>query len=877
MNEKIEEEEEIGPLDFENELLEEEDLVEDLDPDHPLFKKLQEDLKKQLTSLQDNLDVEIKDKSTLKAKLTNEREQVGVELYSFQQQLAKLQANLTQTNEKRTTLESARLEQEKQLEQEKESYKQLQQDLIQKTKDYEKQRTELDKLNEVVQRLEQHNQEIINQVQVTKRETYKSEQSTNETEVSKQDQDLYINRLTQQLNDITSQLSDIEAQIEAQRNETTTAREALLQASLEMEKINFERNRLIQDWNSALTGVKKRNETLSQVEAAYVKQEEEIHTLQNEEKGLKLQIQEQQELQERNTSLINKVQNRVKYLDNKIFEVETEREKLQEQLQQFYKLCEEKEQEISRLIIERNNSKAQFKSSLKGTNEISNQIHEIEDKIIKHLTDQSNLKKDAVSTQRIIEQTREKINEKDKELNNIRNEIVRMKIDKINILTQAEKLERGLNEIVEELRQKDNLINQYEIQRRRNNNEIEKKQNEVDKLNRKYESLKDIQNGEEHGPLERKIRQIQNRIIQSDKIVQENQAEWIKKQNELVQLERTCENIEKENKTIQANIAVLTRKRDRIKNQLQSTEKEINKYQIQIDKYQREISRLGEQLSNSNSNNNNLLETNINFEADILESLQKKEMEAIKLESQIEQIVNVREDLADDLMETEKSILMLEKKIELANEMKEALDPNYGSSELNSMKKEISRMELRLKQIKKQQQVIIQEMEYALKRRETIANRGNIKKRVNKDKIVNEKSEINELRKEVKKINNETKKHEMNIMSGVELQKELTNEIEQLTQVIKDLQCQYTEIQEDLNDLQKSKYLSQTKLERLQAKNRLFQIQKVNLKSDEAFNGQYDNLKKQEDHIKLLIDTLEYDFPHLAKKLQLIKDKMFVV
>ena len=85
------------------------------------------------------------------------------------------------------------------------------------------------------------------------------------------------------------------------------------------------------------------------------------------------------------------------------------------------------------------------------------------------------------------------------------------------------------------------------------------------------------------------------------------------------------------------------------------------------------MSRLGEKLSSSVSNENDLVEGNINFEAEILESLQKKEAEAAKAETQIEQIANARESLADDLMETERSIMMLEKKLELAKEMREAL------------------------------------------------------------------------------------------------------------------------------------------------------------------------------------------------------------
>ena len=139
----------------------------------------------------------------------------------------------------------------------------------------------------------------------------------------------------------------------------------------------------------------------------------------------------------------------------------------------------------------------------------------------------------------------------------------------------------GLNEILEELKQKDALISQYESQVRKNNVDIEKRQGEVDKLNRLYESLKNEQNGEELGPLERTIRDLQKKITECDETVAESQGNWLKKQTELVQLSKACEELEKQNNSIQAHLAVLTRKRDRIDNQLKATEKEIARYQEQ--------------------------------------------------------------------------------------------------------------------------------------------------------------------------------------------------------------------------------------------------------------------------------------------------------
>ena len=869
------EEEDVGPLPFEDEIEEDEDDengltgINGMTADHPLFKKLNDDIKRQLNQQSDDLDVQIRDKQALLSRLTNDREQVGVELYAIQQQLAKLHQRLTDANAAREAAEAERLEHEKALVEERAYLKQTQDELSERTKEYEKQRSDLDKLNETVLLLERESSKVADEKQVAQRKAYKSEQSATQTEVSKQEQDFYIDRLTQQVQEVTSQLSVLDAQILAQRAESKTARDALLQATLEMEKVSFE--------NSALLAVKKRSITLQEIEQATAKQDEEIRSLINEEQGLKTQIQKQQEETEKNTLMLNKITSRIQYLDGKINEATEERQSLQRQLDDLIKMVQEKEVTVSRLLVERNNARIEFNNCTKGTNEISNQIREIEDTIIKQVTEQSNLKRETVAAQHKVESIRDQITQKDRELANLQNEVVRLKIDKLNIGAQTDKLKVGLNEILEELKQKDALISQYESQVRKNNVDIEKRQGEVDKLNRLYESLKNEQNGEELGPLERTIRDLQKKITECDETVAESQGNWLKKQTELVQLSKACEELEKQNNSIQAHLAVLTRKRDRIDNQLKATEKEIERYQVQIRLHQREMSKLGEKLNVSNENETNLAEGNINMEADILNNLQKKEEEAAKCETQIEELASQRENLAEDLMETEKMIMQWEKKLQLAKEMREALDPNFGAAELKSMKKDIARMELRLKQIKKQQQVIIQEMEYALNRRETIATKGQVKGRMNKDRTQVEMTKgIKGLQSEIKKLQSEAARYDVSMRENIESQKDLSAEIEQFAHMERETKQNVQETEKQLHEEEKQKIVNQSKLEKLQAKQRLFASKgaKNILKSPDNFEQAYGNLKNQETQLQSLMDMISNEFPHLSENIQYIKDRV---
>jgi chromosome segregation ATPase len=272
---------------------------------------------------------------------------------------------------------------------------------------------------------------------------------------------------------------------------------------------------------------------------------------------------------------------------------------------------------------------------------------------------------------------------------------------------------------------------------------------------------------------------------------------------------------------------------------------------------------------------NVLVEGNVNYEAEILENLRKKEEEAVAMETQIEDMAHKREKLAEELMETEKQIMLWEKKLQLAREMKEALDPNYGSSELKTMKKEVARMELRLKQIFKQQQVIVQEMEFALRRRETIANQGKVQQRLNKDRTRADVAKgITELKREVKRLHAEIERCDSRMKENIEAQRELGTEIEKFQHIARETKNRKAEIEAQLRAEEKAKVTAQGKLEKLQGKNRLFSAQKTILKSVEAFDATYANVRNQETQLSGLVDALTADFPYLADSLQLIKDRV---
>lgn len=96
------------------------------------------------------------------------------------------------------------------------------------------------------------------------------------------------------------------------------------------------------------------------------------------------------------------------------------------------------------------------------------------------------------------------------------------------------------------------------------------------------------------------------------------------------------------------------------------------------------------------------------------------EHEATKLEYNIDIIHEEKAELMNEIIECERQILLWERKYQLEKEMQQALDPNVGQSEIEELKKQLHRMELRYNSLLKEQSKILAQAERAIDKRETI-------------------------------------------------------------------------------------------------------------------------------------------------------------
>ncbi len=79
---------------------------------------------------------------------------------------------------------------------------------------------------------------------------------------------MIVNRLEEKENKLKEDIALYEAQLFNQMKETKVAKDALVEAKMETEAIEKEKNQLLQNWSSCLIGMKRRDEAHSQMTQA---------------------------------------------------------------------------------------------------------------------------------------------------------------------------------------------------------------------------------------------------------------------------------------------------------------------------------------------------------------------------------------------------------------------------------------------------------------------------------------------------------------------------------------------------------------------------------------------------------------------------------
>ncbi|CAE7189432.1 Ccdc40 [Symbiodinium sp. CCMP2456] len=698
-----------------------------LKADHPAYKRLQEAWRKQLTGHNDRVTLQLREKQEELKKLVKHREDIGVTLYGAQQQLAKLQLQLEQLHDKYAMVQGQRLEDDEKLKNVTSDWEGKKVEVEEATRRLAKSQDELNQLNITVRQVQEYNEQMKAEIQVTRRATYKAEDHIKQIEEMKSKQDLLIDSMNEDIKRLTERKALLDAQIAAQRQETEAAMATLREASREMEAIEFEKKQLMMQWRSSLVGMQRRDEALQNVQKALEEQSEAELAIENEIRGLHSSIRTEQERHEQLCALRDRNDKEMQYLQSQMTSLKQEREKLMDQYSTLNKSMDqhlEETQKLKAAITEQTRSMEVLERNMQN---VSREITAMVGKIEEEQSEQTTCERVTANSRKRMKKIREEIAAKEVETQNLLNEIARVTVDSLNTKAHNQMLKDRHKQLSDELADREKLIEQYEQEIRKRHHQIEKKQLFVDRLNREYDEKRtkleaELGNDEDvAGPQEAKLKHMRKAINELTKECSEMQKDWIQKQTQLLSISSETDKLKATLNENKNKKMVLEQKKLRIEGQLSSHEKEIKELENNMKHLRFDMDRMNSALVKNEARSGEISNTNQMMETEFVQKLKEIENRCLDMERDVEKLKLEKDQMNQDILESERQVLLWERKITLEREMQAALDPNVGQSDASAMKKEIHRMELRLEQLKRRQEQTIVEMERAIHKRDAIA------------------------------------------------------------------------------------------------------------------------------------------------------------
>lgn len=699
-----------------------------LKADHPLLAKVQDALRTQLVANDQRVTLEVREKKEEYQKLVKHREEIGVTLYSAQRQLANFQLQLEQLHDKFAMTQAQRLEDDEELRRAISAHEDAKLKVTEAVTRQQKSKDELSQLNITLRSVQEYNEQMKAEINVTRRATYKSEDHIKGIEKEKCKQDLLIDGMNEDVRRMSERKVLLDAQIVAQKQETEAAIATLREASREMDAIEFEKKQLLLQWKSSLVRMQRRDEALQDVQKALVDQSEQELSVDNEIRGLMISLKEEQAKNEQLTALKDRHEKEQSQINTQNANIKLDREKLMDQYNMLNTAKDKAVEETRRMLQTISEHDHALGVIDKNVQSIARQATELMAKLEDESSEQLTTDRAASNSRKRMSKIREEIGQKEAEMQNLQNEIARVNVDSLNTKAHNQILKERLKQLSDELGEREELIEQYEQEIRKRHHQIEKKQLYVDRLNRDYDEKRtklEVEAGEANvaGPLEVKIKSLKKSVADLHRECGDMQKDWIQKQTQLLCISTETDRLRTQVNDQKNRRMVLEQKKLRIEGQLEAQRKEVKDLNGAMKQLRFDMDRMNGSVVKHDQKTKDLTSANQMMETEFIHKLKEIEGKCLSMETSIENVMNEKNDMTQEIMEAERQVMLWDRKITLEKEMQDALDPNQGQADVTAMEKEIHRMELRFDQLKRRQEQMIMEMERAILKRDSIAQK----------------------------------------------------------------------------------------------------------------------------------------------------------
>jgi chromosome segregation ATPase len=756
---------------------------EHLPADHPHLRRFQLALADQLKSEEEKIRLLYKEKNEDSKKLKREREEIGIALYSLQQQFANVESNFNEEYSKCKALEEQQKQETDRLTEEIKMYNDKYQSVREQEKMVLQSGEDLNQLNSMLKYVETYNLQVQSEIEVTKTTANKVEENIINQERKKKEQDFFIDMLETRVKNLAEKKLLYEAQYKSQQEETKEAKINLAEADEEIERIREKKRDLIKDLDKALFNLRLKDNAKSTVLKNIEEQEEEKLKLESQISRYRILIRNENLKNNELEDNLRQCKRKLQIVENQIKELQIKHGKLEEKRHFIETSINKTKIELDNLEKIQQNLDFELELINKNKVKLLNEARALQDKNLIVLSDKETHEKQGDNLFKANQKINKEKFDVEVEKDSKANEIIRVQIDKINVESQNIKLKNKLELMNEEITKLEDDYNKKSLRIKANHKALEKKQLEMDKLNKIYGELMKNKKGEDQGEFEVAIDKLQTKVRKLRKEIRFKENEWLNKKQELVKKETILNNVSEECVEKRSKRMILDRKKLRLNSNYAIHEKEIKEIEFSLKQLREyEMVKFGKLLGKNMNSNQNLEHQIFDVEIQFKEKLTAMENETVKLEMEIEVLREEKADTLAQIIETERQIHLWERKIELQEQMQKIIKPESGLKEIDEMKSYIHRQKLLYKKLQAEQDDIIKNMERSVQRRDFIKVRypvdefgtGNVKQKVNKTK------EINDLMEQINHINRKKKEYSNKITNTKNQVNELNNEINQL-------------------------------------------------------------------------------------------------
>ncbi|XP_068769749.1 coiled-coil domain-containing protein 40 isoform X1 [Struthio camelus] len=852
-----------------------------LDPEHPLMRRFQAALKNYLTKQMEKVNLDLQELRTATKKSKVQREELGVILYGVQQQLAHLQMELEKSRDRHSQIATVRQQLEEEVEGLRLTYKKTRQNTDDERKKVSAMQTQVENLALNLFYMQNMDQDMHHNILLMKQSTKKAEAEKVQAEMEKKKQDLLVDRLTRKAYELQEQVALFEAQIVAQAEDTKITRQAVNEASMEVQAINMEKKRLMNHWNSSLAGMRQRDEAYAAMQDLLSKYRGELSTLETEIHGCRKSIRKEEEKNEMLATILSRSQNDANMTKKMIAQCLSRQEALKVEYSTYTRILHETEQALSRTKMDQAARANELLSISKDIEKGTDAKEQLENEIMAKLQDQMMSSKAAKYFSQLAEKLRKRKMDLELHFSKVENDTAQVTLNATHANCRLAILQKTLSELDKEIKNIHDLISRSESEITKRNLLIENKQGVINLCNKRLEMILSQLGGQELGPLEVEINRLTKQIEECNSEVMTLQKYWLKLQKELVKLTHGREEQLASLDMLKKQITIMQQKKVRIENEIQQETKEQKDIEHHMRNMSNDLIKLNT-LINKNSNSFEELQyANIITENEFVRSLKAAEKESIQMQEKHSQLTEEKERLLNSLVEAEHQIMLWEKKIQLAKEMRSAVDSETGQGEIRAMRTEIHRMRVRYGQLMKQQEKMIRDMEASVSRRETIAIRGEGQNKTDKKHIT--KSDFHRKKQELRKKISETQKNAQDcnktIMELESTQASLSAACLKKQQEVCTLQAESDGLDSDIEYLQDKKRWNLLEIVAYQTRQKHLQAVKEGkytplCRTEEAWGKEHQKLQDRLHTISVIVHQMQKEYPQHQRALQWLSQRL---